>query len=77
LFIINCFVIIFKITGKIKTATGKPGEIIVNTAKTEKASLIVIGSRGLSKLKRTLVGSVSDFVLHHAHCPVCICKLKE
>ena len=49
----------------------------MDMAKTENAGLIVIGTRGLSALKRTLVGSVSDHVLHHAHCPVVICKQKE
>lgn len=66
-----------QICGKMKTASGKPGEVIVSMAKEEKAGLIVIGSRGLGRLKRTLVGSVSDYVLHNAPCPVCICKMME
>jgi nucleotide-binding universal stress UspA family protein len=63
--------------GKIRTETGKPGEVIVRVAVEEKVGMIVIGSRGLSKIKRTLAGSVSDYVLHHAKCPVVICKQKE
>ena len=34
----------------------------------------MIGSRGLSRFKRTFQGSVSDYVLHRASCPVCICR---
>lgn len=45
--------------------------------KEEKAGLIVIGSRGLKGLKRTLKGSVSDYVLHNSSCPVVICREYE
>lgn len=62
------------IPGKIRTEEGKPGDVIIKVAKEEKARLIVIGSRGLSKLKRTFTTSVSDHVLHHASCPVVICR---
>ena len=33
-----------------------------------------MGTRGLGTVRRTILGSVSDYVLHHAHCPVCICR---
>lgn len=54
--------------------TGHPVDVIVNTAAREKADLIVMGSRGLGGLQSFLLGSVSDRVLHHAHCPVLIVK---
>lgn len=38
------------------------------------ADLIVLGARGLGTLKRLLVGSVSEHVLRHAHCPVLIVR---
>ena len=57
------------------TASGKPGDVILKTAKDEHVNMIVMGSRGLGLVKRTLAGSVSDHVLHHASCPVVICKL--
>jgi nucleotide-binding universal stress UspA family protein len=45
---------------------------IVDVAQELDASLIVIGSRGLSKVKSVLLGSVSDRVLHHTHRPMLI-----
>jgi len=63
------------VSGKIKAIFGnKPGETIIAEAKENDASLIVMGTRGLGNIRRTILGSVSDFVLHHAHCPVTICR---
>jgi nucleotide-binding universal stress UspA family protein len=36
--------------------------------------LIVLGSRGLGPLRRALMGSVSDSVIRHAHCPVMVVR---
>jgi len=58
--------------------SGKPADVIVNAATHEKAGLIVIGSRGLGRLKRTFTStSVSDHVLHRAKCPVVICRATD
>ncbi|XP_068738313.1 universal stress protein Slr1101-like [Montipora capricornis] len=52
---------------------GKPaGNVICKEAEKEKVELIVTGSRGLSKTRRTILGSVSDYIVHHTCCPVCI-----
>ena len=51
-----------------------PEAWIVEKAKQEKPQLIVMGSRGLGSVRRTILGSVSDYVLHHAHCAVAICR---
>ncbi|XP_048740756.1 universal stress protein in QAH/OAS sulfhydrylase 3'region-like isoform X3 [Ostrea edulis] len=53
---------------------GDPGEAIVAVAEKEHASLIVTGCRGMGLLRRTFLGSVSDYVIHHAHCPVLVCR---
>ena len=50
------------------------GEAIVNVAQEEHVSMIVMGTRGLGTLRRTILGSVSEYVLHHAHCPVAVCS---
>ncbi|XP_061179099.1 uncharacterized protein LOC133187712 [Saccostrea echinata] len=57
----------------IKTSD-KPEHAIVDTAEKEKVTYIVSGSRGMGLIRRTILGSTSDFILHHAHCPVLICK---
>lgn len=36
--------------------------------------LIVMGSRGLGPIKRRLMGSVSESVVRHAHCPVLVTR---
>ncbi|KAK3773732.1 hypothetical protein RRG08_001459 [Elysia crispata] len=47
---------------------------IVQHAKAINATMIVMGSRGQGKLRRTVMGSVSESVLHHSDIPVVICK---
>ena len=42
---------------------------IVALAEELQADLIVMGSRGLGGVRRALMGSVSDSVVRHAHCP--------
>lgn len=66
-----------EIGGKVKSVAGKPGEVIISVADEEKAAFIVCGSRGHGTLRRTLLGSISDYVLHHSHVPVIICKHKD
>jgi nucleotide-binding universal stress UspA family protein len=63
------------LSGRIRSEGGnKPGEVICKVADEEKVALIVIGTRGLGKVRRTIMGSVSDFVVHHASCPVVVCR---
>ena len=52
--------------------SGIPAEEIVQTAKDEDASMIIIGSRG--KRSRLFMGSVSREVADTAECPVMIVK---
>jgi len=52
----------------------KPGEAIVKVATEKKVDMIVMGTRGLGTFRRTIMGSVSDYVVHHAHCPVIVCR---
>jgi nucleotide-binding universal stress UspA family protein len=53
---------------------GRPDAEIVRLADELGAGLIVLGSRGLGPLRRALMGSVSDSVVRHAHCPVLVVR---
>ncbi len=54
--------------------TGEPGKSIVAAAEAERADLIVVGTRGLARAGRWLLGSVSDYVVHHAGSPVLVVR---
>ncbi|KAL1919397.1 uncharacterized protein VTP21DRAFT_2090 [Calcarisporiella thermophila] len=53
---------------------GDPREEIVRKIKELKVDVLVMGCRQLGALKRTFLGSVSDFCAHHSHVPVLIVK---
>jgi nucleotide-binding universal stress UspA family protein len=53
---------------------GQPDEEIVEVAHSSGIGLIVMGSRGRGRMRRALMGSVSDSVVRHAHCPVTIVR---
>jgi len=48
------------------------GHVICELAQENKADLIVVGQRGLGTVSRTLLGSTSDFILHHSKIPVMV-----
>ncbi|HET7271127.1 MAG TPA: universal stress protein [Rubrobacter sp.] len=54
--------------------TGRTDEEIVELAEEIGAGLIVVGSRGIGGVRRALMGSVSDSVVRHAHCPVLVVR---
>ncbi|NEP16243.1 MAG: universal stress protein [Leptolyngbya sp. SIO4C1] len=49
---------------------GDPGHCLCDLAEQWQASLIVIGRRGRLGLSELLLGSVSNYVMHHAPCSV-------
>jgi nucleotide-binding universal stress UspA family protein len=53
---------------------GRADEEIVDLAQSIGAGMIVMGSRGRGRIRRALMGSVSDSVVRHAHCPVTIVR---
>ena len=70
--------VFFQVDGTVKSIHAEsPGEGIVKAAQEINAAVIVIGTRGLSKLRRTFMGSVSDYVLHHSHVPVLVCRHED
>ena len=63
--------------GAVAGAHLRMGEVdleIVALAEELGADLIVMGSRGLGGVRRALMGSVSDSVVRHAHCPVLVVR---
>jgi nucleotide-binding universal stress UspA family protein len=54
--------------------TGSPARTICKVAREWQADLIVIGHRGRSGLSEMLLGSVSNYVVHHARCSVLLVR---
>lgn len=54
--------------------SGRPDREIVALAEELGAGLIVMGGRGRGGMTRALMGSVSDSVVRHAHCPVLVAR---
>ena len=53
---------------------GEPAQEISHLAEDLGAGLVVMGSRGRGGIRRALMGSVSDSVVRHAHCPVLVVR---
>jgi nucleotide-binding universal stress UspA family protein len=53
---------------------GKAAQEIVLVAEEIDAGLIVMGSTGQGGIRRALLGSVSESVVKHAHCPVLVVR---
>jgi nucleotide-binding universal stress UspA family protein len=68
--------VIGKIPGKVTTEIleGPAAEAILEVAATRKSDIIVMGSRGLGRLQGALLGSNSQKVVSHAHCPVLVVR---
>lgn len=54
--------------------TGDAREKILTTAKQNKADIIVIGSRGMGKVKGMLLGSMSQSIVQNSRVPVLVVK---
>lgn len=48
------------------------GQVLCNLAKENNADVIICGKRGLGTFSRALLGSTSDYVVHHSHVPVVV-----
>lgn len=55
-------------------AEGQTVEEITRAAKEDKFGLIIMGARGISRIREILLGSVSDGVIRNAPCPVLVVK---
>ena len=61
-----------KVTGKI--ISGPPAQAIIDTAKTEKVDMIVMGTHGRAGVEKFLFGSVAQKVVQHSEIPVLTLK---
>jgi nucleotide-binding universal stress UspA family protein len=62
---------------KVVIKSGTPYKEIINTAKEENATLIMMGSRGLGFVEGMLLGSTTDAVVRHSKIPVFVYKGKD
>ena len=56
---------------------GRADREIALLAEETGVDLIVMGSRGRGRIRRALMGSVSDSVVRHAHCPVMVVRTEQ
>eukprot|EP00918_Siedleckia_nematoides_P099747 GHVU01218103.1.p1 GENE.GHVU01218103.1~~GHVU01218103.1.p1 ORF type:complete len:162 (-),score=14.32 GHVU01218103.1:1079-1564(-) len=64
-----------KTRGDFKILIGfSAGELLVEAGHTDGVSAVVMGTRGLGRVRQTVMGSVSSYLLHHAHCAVVVAK---
>eukprot|EP00999_Lentomonas_sp_LEN2_P001171 NODE_2181_length_630_cov_73.882704_g2131_i0.p1 GENE.NODE_2181_length_630_cov_73.882704_g2131_i0~~NODE_2181_length_630_cov_73.882704_g2131_i0.p1 ORF type:complete len:151 (+),score=36.41 NODE_2181_length_630_cov_73.882704_g2131_i0:132-584(+) len=61
--------------GYLRTGVAKYG--VVEAVEELKPDMLIMGTRGMGAIKRALLGSVSDYALHHCDCPVVIVRPKE
>ncbi|GGM02700.1 universal stress protein [Micromonospora yangpuensis] len=63
------------LSAQVRQVAGGPGATLVEESR--RAGLVVVGSRGLGGFTGLLVGSVSQQVAGHAHCPVLVVRPAE
>jgi nucleotide-binding universal stress UspA family protein len=49
-------------------------DAIIQFAEAQGVDLIVMGTKGKTAIKRFFLGSVTESVVHHAHCPVLVVR---
>jgi len=51
------------------------GEVICKAVEKKKIDYLIVGRRGMSKIKRLFIGSTSKYCLEHASCSVIVMKM--
>eukprot|EP00245_Coleochaete_scutata_P018211 TRINITY_DN934_c0_g1_i2.p1 TRINITY_DN934_c0_g1~~TRINITY_DN934_c0_g1_i2.p1 ORF type:complete len:180 (-),score=33.62 TRINITY_DN934_c0_g1_i2:675-1214(-) len=59
---------------KSRIEVGDERDVICREVLRTCADVLIVGSRGLNPIQRAFLGSVSEYVSHHAQCPVIIVK---
>jgi nucleotide-binding universal stress UspA family protein len=67
----------FDAVGSVARGRPKAWPTLLDLAEQHEAAAVVVGSRGLGRVKSALLGSVSSGVLDHAHVPVLIVPALE
>uniref|UniRef100_A0A5B6YVE3 Putative Adenine nucleotide alpha hydrolases-like superfamily protein n=1 Tax=Davidia involucrata TaxID=16924 RepID=A0A5B6YVE3_DAVIN len=58
----------------VEVGEGDARNVLCEAVEKHHASMLVVGSHGYGAIKRAVLGSVSDYCAHHAHCSVMIVK---
>ncbi|XP_027117480.1 universal stress protein PHOS34-like [Coffea arabica] len=58
----------------VEAVEGDARNVLCEAVEKHHASILVLGSHGYGAIKRAVLGSVSDYCVHHAHCTVMIVK---
>ena len=65
------------VTCEMHPVPGDPSEVLVDLAEHLKADLLIVGNRGMTGVRRFMLGSVPNKVAHHAPCSVHIVDTGE
>ncbi len=60
------------VSAQIHNVEGDPGDVLVKVAEGVDADLVVVGNRGMTGVKRFVLGSVPNKVSHHCPCSLLI-----
>uniref|UniRef100_A0A7N1A2F9 UspA domain-containing protein n=1 Tax=Kalanchoe fedtschenkoi TaxID=63787 RepID=A0A7N1A2F9_KALFE len=58
----------------LQVVEGDPRNVLCEAVEKHHATMLVLGNHGHGAIKRAVLGSVSDYCAHHAHCSVLIVK---
>lgn len=58
----------------LEVVEGDARNVLCEAVDRHHADMLVVGSHGYGAIKRAVLGSVSDYCAHHAHCSVMIVK---
>ncbi len=61
-----------RVPAELETSEGDPADALIKAAEAVEADLLVVGNRGMSGVRRFMVGSVPNRVSHHSPCSLLI-----